>query len=88
MDTVTTIRVIAGLLFLIVMVVAIVAYAKIFSKAGYSGWLCLVMLIPLVNVALLIWFGFTKWPIEKQLASLRQSDAKPPRGIGGIVVEE
>ena len=33
----------------------------IFSKAGYSKWLCLLMVVPLVNVALLYFLAFAKW---------------------------
>jgi uncharacterized membrane protein YhaH (DUF805 family) len=71
MDTVTVIRIVAGLVALGLFAVVIVAYAKIFSKAGHSGWLCLTMLVPLVNLVVLIWFGFSKWPIETELESLR-----------------
>jgi hypothetical protein len=37
-------------------------YSKIFSKAGYSGALALLMLIPGVNLAVLFWFAFAEWP--------------------------
>ncbi len=54
--------------------VTVVAYAKIFSKAGYSPWLCLLVLIPLVNWFVLLWFAFTEWPLER-------GGGRPPRGF-------
>lgn len=43
----------------------LVGWAKIFSKAGYSGWLCLLWLIPIVNIILFFWFAFSKWPSKR-----------------------
>lgn len=34
----------------------------IFPKAGYSKWLTLLMTVPLVNVFLLYFLAFSKWP--------------------------
>jgi uncharacterized membrane protein YhaH (DUF805 family) len=50
--------------------VGIVVYAviivlpvwKITTKAGYSGWLSLLMIIPVVNVLYLYFLGFSNWP--------------------------
>jgi hypothetical protein len=36
--------------------------AKILSKAGYSGWWCLIGLVPLVNLIMLWVFAFAWWP--------------------------
>ena len=41
-------------------------YARIVRKAGYSGWWCLVMLVPLVNVIMLWVFAFADWPALKR----------------------
>lgn len=59
------------------------AYALVFQKAGYSPWLGLLMLLPLANVVLLVWFASTTWPLERRLArsSARDSsshDAETP----------
>ncbi|MBI3437714.1 MAG: hypothetical protein HY054_03505, partial [Proteobacteria bacterium] len=43
----------------------IFCYWKIFSKAGYSGALSLLLLVPLANVVLIIWFAFAQWPVLK-----------------------
>jgi hypothetical protein len=35
---------------------------KIFAKAGFSGWMALLMLIPLVNLIMLFYLAFAEWP--------------------------
>jgi hypothetical protein len=47
---------------LIVAVVVILPFWFIFSKAGYSKWLSLLMVVPLVNVILLYFLAFSQWP--------------------------
>ena len=49
------------------LVISIACWASIFSKAGYSGWLAALMLVPFVGIFLLVWFAFTTWPIERRL---------------------
>lgn len=39
-------------------------FGSIFRKAGYSGWMGLLMAVPLVNLATLLWFATTTWPLE------------------------
>jgi len=47
---------------LIMVAVIIVPFWFIFSKAGYSKWLSLLMIIPMVNVILLYFLAFSEWP--------------------------
>jgi len=35
---------------------------KILNKAGYSGWWCLILLVPLVNIVMFWVFAFAQWP--------------------------
>jgi uncharacterized membrane protein YhaH (DUF805 family) len=35
---------------------------KILQKAGYSGWWCLIVFVPLVNIVMLYVFAFANWP--------------------------
>jgi ABC-type anion transport system duplicated permease subunit len=42
--------------------VFIVPFWFIFAKAGYSRWLSLLLLIPLVNVGILYFLAFSSWP--------------------------
>jgi hypothetical protein len=58
-------------------VVMLIPYWKILTKAGYSGALSLLLLLPLANVVILFWFAFTEWPLEKRLADL-QRQLRPP----------
>ncbi len=35
---------------------------KILNKAGYSGWWCVLMFVPLVNWIMLWVFAYADWP--------------------------
>lgn len=54
-------------------VVFILPFWKIFSKAGFSGWLSLTQIIPILNIVMLFYLAFAEWPIHKQLTSERQN---------------
>lgn len=56
---------------LFILIVFLVIWYRIYSKSGHSGWLCLLMMIPLVNLITILWFAFSTWPVEKELARLR-----------------
>ena len=43
-------------------VIVVVPVWKITTKAGHSGWLSLLMIIPVVNVLYLYFLGFSNWP--------------------------
>lgn len=65
MDNVTLIRVIVGFLAVFVIVPAfIIPYWKIFSKAGFSGALSLLMFVPLANILILYYVAFSKWNVR------------------------
>jgi uncharacterized membrane protein YhaH (DUF805 family) len=51
-------------LFIIVVILAVMLFPwwKIYSKAGYSGWLALLMLVPLVNIGMLFFLALADWP--------------------------
>lgn len=51
------------LIFMLIWIaVIIVPFWKIFAKAGFSGWLSLLMLLPLVNLIMLYFLAFARWP--------------------------
>lgn len=56
-----------GIVWLVILALFIFVYWKIFSKAGYSGWISLLLIVPLVNLIVIIWFAFADWPVLKQL---------------------
>ena len=55
----------------VTMIFAIVVYWRIFSKTGNSGALSLLMFVPLVNLAMLLYLAFSQWPIEREVELLR-----------------
>jgi len=57
------------------MILGIIIWWKIFSKAGYSGALGLLMLVPIANLIMLLILAFGTWPIHRELAHLKQSHA-------------
>jgi hypothetical protein len=68
--------IIVYLIILIALVVfAVIVYWKIFSKAGYSGALGLLMFVPIANIIVLCILAFGEWPIYRELSQLRQMAA-------------
>ena len=60
------------LVFILAIVAAVVClWGMIFSKAGYSFWLALLMFVPLANLIWLLIFAFSKWPIQQEVERLR-----------------
>ena len=73
-----------------VFLIAVVAFSiwlfwRIFTKAGYSGALAFLTLIPGVGVliALLI-LAFGTWPAENELAAYRSGRMPTAPGMGGL----
>ena len=53
--------------YLAIIVLFIVGYWKIWSKAGFNGAWSLLMLVPLVNLGAFLYLAFAEWPIHKRL---------------------
>lgn len=49
---------------LVMAAIVILPFWFIFPKAGYSKWLSLLMVVPLVNVVLLYFLAFSRWPSQ------------------------
>lgn len=56
----------------------VLAWWRIFSKAGHPGALGLTMLIPGVNFCVLLWFAFSTWPIERN-QGVQEASGQPLR---------
>lgn len=69
--------------FVIVLVAFMIfVYYKIFQKTGNSGWLALLMLVPLVNLGLILYLAFSDWPVLRELRDLRARTGYIPPGGG------
>ena len=65
------------LIFLIPIVMIIIAVkllicCRIFSKAGYSWALGLLILVPIANIVIFFVLAFAEWPIQRELRSYKQ----------------
>jgi hypothetical protein len=58
------------------LVLALFIWGNIFSKAGYSFWFCLLMIVPLANLIWLIIFAFSYWPIQRELDMYRAQSGR------------
>jgi hypothetical protein len=67
----------AILMGLIVLIIKILIYCKIFSKAGYCWALGLLMLVPIANIIMPFVLAFGDWPIQQKLRLLKQQQEKP-----------
>ena len=63
------------LIIVITALIGIVPFYQIFKKAGYTGFLAILMLVPLGNLVMLFFLGFSDWPVLKQLRNLRTPTA-------------
>src|SRR5450432_1355235 len=64
-------------IFFTILSVASIAFSiiigwKIFSKAGYSGAMSLLMFVPIANIVVICILAFGNWPIYQELNQLRQ----------------
>jgi hypothetical protein len=67
MNNVTLIRIVSGVLARR-SASLIVPYWRIFSKAGFSGWLSLLMVVPLANFIVLYYVAFANWNVRQERA--------------------
>jgi uncharacterized membrane protein (DUF485 family) len=57
---------------LIAIAIKILIFCKIFSQAGYSWALGLLMLVPIANIIMAFFLAFADWPVCKELRKLKQ----------------
>lgn len=68
----------AAFVVLVTVVIKLLICCKIFSKAGYSWALGLLMLIPIVNIIMAFFLAFADWPIRRELRLLKQKQDNTP----------
>jgi hypothetical protein len=54
---------------LIYVFVLVLPFWHIFRKAGFSPWLSLLMMVPLVNLVMLYFLAFATWPSQGKAAA-------------------
>lgn len=64
-------------LMLIIGILVLIPVWRICTKAGYSGWLSLLVLAPLANLVLLYFLAFSQWPLERSRSTASSADAQP-----------
>ena len=57
---------------LIAVAIKVLIFCKIFSKAGYSWALGLLMLVPIADIIMAFFIAFADWPVQKELRKLKQ----------------
>ncbi len=70
---------VSSIISLALLVFAVIIYWKIFSKAGYSGAMGLLMFVPIANIIALCILAFGNWPIYEELNMLRQRAGGAPQ---------
>ncbi len=53
---------------LLMAAVVVVPFWRICSKAGFSGWLSFLILIPMVNLVFLYFLAFSDWPANRRIS--------------------
>jgi hypothetical protein len=53
---------IIALIQLAVLAVLLIPMSNIIKRAGYSPWLALLGIVPIVNLVMFLVFAFSKWP--------------------------
>ena len=63
---------IGAIIGLVAIIFSVIIWWKIFSKAGYSGAMSLLMFIPIANLVVICMLAFGEWPIYRELNQLRE----------------
>jgi hypothetical protein len=50
---------------LVVGIIVVIPAWRICQRTGYSGWMGLLILVPLVNLFLLYFLAFSQWPRDR-----------------------
>ena len=61
------VAVVMASVYIVIIVLAIVAYARIIRRTGYSGWWVFSMFVPVLNLVMFVLFAVKEWPIERRL---------------------
>lgn len=54
-----------GIWMILFAIIIVIPFWRICQKAGYAGWLSLLVLIPLANIIFIYFLGFAEWPVSR-----------------------
>jgi hypothetical protein len=54
-----------GIFWLVMAAIAIVPFWRLCQRVGYSPWLSLLIVVPLLNIGFVYYLAFSKWPSQK-----------------------
>ena len=58
--------------FVVVLAFAILLYSRIARQMGYSGWVSLLFLFPFIDLLVLLYLAFSRWPVLEEVERLRR----------------
>jgi|InoplaM1SPM_1038587.scaffolds.fasta_scaffold29268_1 hypothetical protein len=58
---------------LVVLAVLLIPMANIVKRAGYSPWLTLLGIVPLVNFVMFLVFAFSTWPRQRAQSAVAET---------------
>lgn len=75
MHMITAMMAIFPIILIVFVALVLIPYWMIWKKAGFSPWLCVLMIVPLVNFIMLYVLAFAEWKV----VPVSQATAVPPR---------
>jgi hypothetical protein len=71
-------------IFTVTLIVLAIAFYKLYQKAGFSGAIGLLMIVPVVNLGVALYLAFAEWPIAAELGRVKllaASAAQPTTAV-------
>ena len=72
-----------GGVFLVIAVLVITIWWRVFAKTGWGGAMGLLMLLPIINLIMLLVLAFAEWPVQAEVRRLRRELAERDEYGGG-----
>ena len=60
-----------ALVLIVIVGIAVAGWWKIFSRAGYPGFLGLLIFVPIVGFVAFLWLAFLPWPVQDKVRELQ-----------------